>query len=37
VAANNEIIVSKSIPFRLMEQKEETNNLVIVLPGAGYI
>ncbi|MBT2641471.1 alpha/beta hydrolase [Bacillus sp. ISL-41] len=26
----------KSIPFRLIEQKEETNNLVIVLPGAGY-
>ncbi|WP_240620217.1 alpha/beta family hydrolase [Peribacillus acanthi] len=33
---NNEIIGSKSIPFRLIEQKEETNNLVIVLPGAGY-
>lgn len=27
---------SISIPFRLIEQKEETNNLVIVLPGAGY-
>jgi hypothetical protein len=27
---------SKSIPFRLIEQKGETNNLVIVLPGAGY-
>lgn len=26
----------KSIPFRLIEQKEATNNLVIVLPGAGY-
>lgn len=26
----------KSIPFRLIEQKGETNNLVIVLPGAGY-
>ncbi|MCM3122964.1 MULTISPECIES: alpha/beta hydrolase [Bacillaceae] len=26
----------KSIPFRLIEQKNETNNLVIVLPGAGY-
>ncbi|MBG9585930.1 alpha/beta family hydrolase [Cytobacillus firmus] len=36
MATNNEIIVSKSIPFRLIEQKEETNNLVIVLPGAGY-
>lgn len=33
---NNEIIGSKNIPFRLIEQKEETNNLVIVLPGAGY-
>jgi len=33
---NNEIIGSKSIPFRLIEQKEDTNNLVIVLPGAGY-
>ncbi|HYK74203.1 MAG TPA: alpha/beta hydrolase [Pseudoneobacillus sp.] len=27
---------SKCFPFRLIEQKEETNNLVIVLPGAGY-
>ena len=36
MATNNEVIVSKSIPFRLMEQKKETNNLVIVLPGAGY-
>jgi hypothetical protein len=34
--ANNEITESKSIPFRLIEQKGETNNLVIVLPGAGY-
>jgi hypothetical protein len=25
-----------SIPFRWIEQKEETNRLVIVLPGAGY-
>ncbi|WP_240338467.1 hypothetical protein [Peribacillus alkalitolerans] len=33
---NNEIVGSKSIPFRLIEQKEETNHLVIVLPGAGY-
>lgn len=28
--------MTKSIPFRLIEQNEETNNLVIVLPGAGY-
>lgn len=27
---------SKSIPFRLIEQKVEINKLVIVLPGAGY-
>jgi hypothetical protein len=27
---------SKSIPFRLIEQKGETDTLVIVLPGAGY-
>jgi hypothetical protein len=27
---------SKSIPFRLIEQKGETNRLVIILPGAGY-
>ncbi len=33
---NNKIIGSKSIPFRLIEQNKETNNLVIVLPGAGY-
>jgi hypothetical protein len=26
----------KSIPFRMIEQKEKTNNLAIVLPGAGY-
>lgn len=25
-----------TFPFRLIEQKEETSNLVIVLPGAGY-
>ncbi|WP_409304971.1 alpha/beta hydrolase [Peribacillus sp. SCS-155] len=36
MTTNNEIIGSKSIPFRLIEQKEETNSLVIVLPGAGY-
>lgn len=29
-------MVPKSIPVRLMEQKEETDNLLIVLPGAGY-
>lgn len=34
--ANNEIISAKNIPFRLIEQKEETKNLVIILPGAGY-
>jgi hypothetical protein len=33
---NNEMLSTNSIPFRLIEQKEETNNLVIVLPGAGY-
>ncbi|MBT2681752.1 alpha/beta hydrolase [Bacillus sp. ISL-35] len=27
---------SEVIPFRLIEQKEDTNKLVIVLPGAGY-
>jgi hypothetical protein len=32
----NEMVGSKSIPYRLIEQKKETNNLVIVLPGAGY-
>jgi len=26
----------KSIPYRLIEQNDETNSLVIVLPGAGY-
>lgn len=36
MVADNEVIGIKSIPFRLIEQKEETNNLVIVLPGAGY-
>jgi hypothetical protein len=36
ITVTNNIIGSKSIPFRLIEQKEETNNLVIVLPGAGY-
>lgn len=30
------MIVSKNIPFRLIEKKEKTNKLVIVLPGAGY-
>jgi hypothetical protein len=34
--ANTEIIGAKNIPFRLIEQKEETKGLVIVLPGAGY-
>ncbi|WP_438824272.1 alpha/beta hydrolase [Bacillus sp. JJ1562] len=33
---NIDTVGSKSIPFRLIEQKEEVNNLVIVLPGAGY-
>lgn len=28
--------MNKSIPFRLIEQKEGTDSLVIVLPGAGY-
>ncbi|WP_449536453.1 alpha/beta family hydrolase [Ferdinandcohnia sp. Marseille-Q9671] len=27
---------NKSIPYRLIEQKEDTNSVVIVLPGAGY-
>lgn len=27
---------SKSIPSRLIEQKQEVENLVIILPGAGY-
>lgn len=26
----------KKIPYRLIEQRSETNNLLIVLPGAGY-
>jgi hypothetical protein len=34
--SHNELAGSKSIPFRLIEQKENTNNLVIILPGAGY-
>ncbi|WP_442599900.1 alpha/beta hydrolase [Neobacillus sp. D3-1R] len=34
--SNNEMIGLKSIPFRMIEQKEETNSIVIVLPGAGY-
>ncbi len=33
---NNKTVGSKSIPFRLIEHNEETNNLFIVLPGAGY-
>jgi hypothetical protein len=33
---NNEMIGSKNFPYRLIEQNEETNDLVIVLPGAGY-
>ncbi|WP_436374798.1 alpha/beta hydrolase [Cytobacillus sp. BC1816] len=33
---NRSIAGSKSIPFRMIEQKRETNRLVIVLPGAGY-
>jgi hypothetical protein len=33
---HNKMVSSKRIPFRLIEQKKETNNLVIVLPGAGY-
>lgn len=33
---NNSIVCSKSIPFRLIKQKGESNNIVIVLPGAGY-
>ncbi|WP_096154159.1 MULTISPECIES: alpha/beta hydrolase [Bacillus] len=27
---------NKNIPFRLIEQKEESSNLVIILPGASY-
>ncbi len=33
---NNDSNGSKKIPFSLIEQKEETNKLVVVLPGAGY-
>ncbi|MGG7621245.1 alpha/beta hydrolase [Bacillus coreaensis] len=33
---NNGNVGSKLIPFSLIEQKEETNHLMIVLPGAGY-
>lgn len=28
--------MTKNIPFRLIAQKEETNSLVVILPGAGY-
>ncbi|WP_456278678.1 alpha/beta family hydrolase [Bacillus sp. AK128] len=33
---NFKIIGPKIIPFRLIEQKQESTTLVIVLPGAGY-
>lgn len=33
---SNKIVGSKSFPVRMIEQNEEVNNLVIVLPGAGY-
>lgn len=33
---NNGNVGSKLISFSLIEQKEESNNLVIILPGAGY-
>lgn len=33
---DKKVVGSKSIPFRLIEQKKEVNNLVIILPGAGY-
>ncbi|MED4018801.1 alpha/beta hydrolase [Sutcliffiella cohnii] len=36
MVTNNEAGDSKNIPYRLIEQKEEVNNLVIVLPGAAY-
>ncbi|MFS0823240.1 alpha/beta family hydrolase [Bacillus sp. 1P02SD] len=36
MATNNEVLGSNYIPFRLIEQKQEVNNLVIVLPGSGY-
>lgn len=32
----DKIVSSKSIPYRLIEQNDETNSLAIVLPGAGY-
>ncbi|WP_010676716.1 alpha/beta hydrolase [Bacillus timonensis] len=32
----NDIVGSKSIPVRLIEQKEAVKNVVIVLPGGGY-
>jgi hypothetical protein len=32
----NKMVDSKSIPYRLIEQDDETNSLVIILPGAGY-
>lgn len=32
----NKMVDSKSIPYRLIEQNDETNSLVIILPGAGY-
>jgi hypothetical protein len=34
--SHSELVGAKSIPFRLIEQKGETNSLVIILPGAGY-
>ncbi|MCA1031685.1 alpha/beta hydrolase [Bacillus timonensis] len=36
MSTNKNIPDSKSIPFRLIEQNEEVDHLVIVLPGAGY-
>ncbi|WML48666.1 alpha/beta hydrolase [Neobacillus sp. PS3-34] len=33
---SNKIVGSKSFPVRMIEQNEEANNLVIILPGAGY-
>jgi hypothetical protein len=36
ILTHNEMVGSKSIPYRLIEHKNETKNLVIVLPGAGY-
>lgn len=33
---NKEIFDSYSIPFRLIEQQETADHLVIILPGAGY-